>query len=354
LFFLLFLLSIVFSSIWSINRQISLFYIIRFIELALLVWLVWSSGLDKKKILLSFILGVLIHAGLGIWQFFTQTVIGNKWLGIGAQNPVDSGVSVVETPLRRFLRAYGGLPHPNILAGWLVAGLWALVFLYQKLSARLAARIFLLIIYSLLFISLILTFSRSAWLGFALGWVVLLFWLISQHRSKPTTISVRQTAVKFLFISAILSIFLGWLLQEPLTHRVTSLTIQRSAEERQEGLLQSVNLIKKYPWTGKGIGTYSFQLHLLYPQEPVWSLQPVHNIFLLLWAELGAAGLVIVLFLYGLLLKWFYQDKNQLGLILFVSFLPLFLFDHYLWTLYAGIMLMAVAIAISLKLDTAA
>lgn len=348
---LFFLIYIIGSNAWSINKEISLFYTVRFIEISLLIWLILTTQINKQKLFLALILSLFMQACLSIWQFFIQEVYPIKWLGIAGQNPINQGVSVVETHLRRYLRAYGGQPHPNILGGWLLLGIWTIVFLYQEHKQRIQTFL-LLIAYSILFIALVLTFSRSAGFGFVLGWVVLLV----GYKNRHFRIS-KLVIIKFLLITSLLSIILGVILREPLTERGTPLFLQpsqinrleqKSIQERQTSIKETVNIIKKYPWIGIGIGAYTFNLHILYPQEPVWRLQPVHNVFLLAWSEIGAACMILLI-IYLFLFRRFYQDKNLLGLVLFFSFIPLAGLDHYLWSLYSGLMLTAVAIVISIK-----
>ncbi|MEK9165374.1 MAG: O-antigen ligase family protein [Patescibacteria group bacterium] len=349
---LFFLIYIIGSNVWSVNKEISLFYTVRFVEIGLLIWLILTTQINKQKLFLVLMLSLFIQSCLGIWQFFIQEVYAVKWLGIAAQNPVNQGVAVVETHLRRFLRAYGGQPHPNIFGGWLLLGIWTTIFLYQERKQRI--QMFLLLVaYSIFFITLVLTFSRSAWLGFVLVWVILLI----GYKNWRFKIS-KLVIIKFLLITSLLSIILGVILREPLTERGNPLFLQppemnrleaKSIQERQTGIKESIDIIKKYPWMGIGIGSYTFNLHILYLQEPVWRLQPVHSIFLLSWSEIGAIGMILLIII-NLLLFWrFYQNKNLLGLALFFSFIPLASIDHYLWSLYSGLTLTAAAIVISIK-----
>ena len=72
--------------------------------------------------------GAFLQACLGIYQFFTQSSFACKWLGMASHNAQDLGVSVIETLSgERWLRAYGGLDHPNIFGGFLCFSILILI-----------------------------------------------------------------------------------------------------------------------------------------------------------------------------------------------------------------------------------
>ncbi len=337
------------SALWSVNREQTLFYIIRFTEALLVLRLIAVSRAKKRFILLAFIAGVALQSAFGIYQFFTQTVSGSSILGIAQQIPDTRGVAVVETELRRYLRAYGGLPHPNILGGWIVAGLMASVALIFESAIRAGAlsrsRLVLpfLLVYSLLFTALILTFSRSAGAAFVLGGGALFASGVFHKRT-------RHRAVALLCITAILSIFFGILLKEPLTERGTGLVFnrnsgrleQKSSGERSQGLRGAWILYKKNPLIGSGLGTYTTALHRMYPERPVYEIQPAHSVPVLIAVELGIVGAFFAFLLLYQIFAFLLRRRHVIGISLFCAFLVISLFDHYLWTLYSGVLLIGV------------
>ncbi len=46
---------------------------------------------------------------------------------------------------------------------------------------------------------------------------------------------------------------------------------------------------------GTGAGNFTARLLWLEGERPVWTLQPVHNVFVLIFAELGVIGLFLFL-----------------------------------------------------------
>ena len=97
-----------------------------------LFWLLVKSKHDRIKLIWSFLGGVAVQSMLAIWQFLSQTSFANKWFGLASHQAGELGTSVIETIGRdgmgeRWLRAYGGMDHPNILGGLVAIGLLLLV-----------------------------------------------------------------------------------------------------------------------------------------------------------------------------------------------------------------------------------
>jgi len=342
----LFFLYLFISLFWSLDQFLTWIYLIRVIELFFIFWLFYKFKPRLNFVLLAIILSLLIHAGLGLYQFFTQKVFACKYLGLAYQQPSSLGVAVVETKLRRFLRIYAGFPHPNIFAGWLILGIWAIIILHTRLKDILYLNILLLLGFCLFFICLILTFSRSGWI--ALGLSTVLAFLLVLFKNNFTNNLSRLVFAKFLFLSAILLVILGIVLTEPLTERSNFLFLpfsnqplsrleNKSISQRQKGVSRAFSLIKKHAFLGVGLGNYTQALKRFWPEISKWEIEPVHNIFLLAWAELGILGLFLLAGLLFVVFRFFTKKNQAQWSLVFISFLlPLFLFDHYLWSLWPG------------------
>ncbi|MDA3802555.1 MAG: hypothetical protein PF488_01490, partial [Patescibacteria group bacterium] len=89
------------------------------------------SIISRTKTIIVFISSIFFHATLAIYQFLTQSSFSFKYLGLAKHSPDVLGTSVVESATGRWLRAYGGFDHPNILGGVLafslILGLYLLV-----------------------------------------------------------------------------------------------------------------------------------------------------------------------------------------------------------------------------------
>jgi O-antigen ligase len=97
-------------------------------------------------------------------------------------------------------------------------------------------------------------------------------------------------------------------------------------------------LIKKNWLFGSGIGNYTKTLAVKEPQRPWYYLQPVHNTFLLVWAETGIFGLLFFIALLGFLFLQSVKKKNILSLSILSILAIIMIFDHYLWSLHFGIL----------------
>jgi O-antigen ligase len=82
----------------------------------------------------------------------------------------------------------------------------------------------------------------------------------------------------------------------------------KSLGERFLYLKFSERIISENPIMGVGAGQFIFELKRSLPNLVIWQYQPVHNIFLLIWSELGVVGLVLFIMLLG---KLFFLLKSK-------------------------------------------
>ena len=78
-------------------------------------------------------------------------------------------------------------------------------------------------------------------------------------------------------------------------------------------------------------------------------VQPLHNWFLLAWAEFGLVGVLMLLALaYFYLKNNFVKNKNKIYLSSFMIVLfVLGLFDHYFWTSWTGWLMVGLVVSIT-------
>jgi O-antigen ligase len=159
-----------------------------------------------------------------------------------------------------------------------------------------------------------LSFSQNAWLALFLS---------------PAAYFVAKRTnggfVKFVTTAAVASFFLTLLRPS---------VIARELLQRIELAVVAGKIISLSPLLGIGAGNFIIQLPANTVQRPIWFLQPVHNIFLLLAAEIGLIGLL--LFVYFVIRN--ISTKNSLPVlaILLTGF-----FDHYWVSFFQNMMLAA-------------
>lgn len=274
--------------------------------------------------------------------------------GVGFQlDPQASGTSVVEADGIRWLRPYGLLPHPNILGGLFAISLLAVLAWVLSPNQRLAWLGIAIFLFGLW--CLFLTFSRSAWVGFAAGAFAILPLLMRTRLRDP---AVRRRFIATIFISLIVAGAFVYIYRPFLSARagISDESVEeRSISDRLVYNSMAVDAIISSPILGVGIGNFPW-LASYYLSKTDFDLkgQPAHHVLLSSWAELGLVGfimtaLVIILGVEAALRAirtsgkalqnnpdphW---DTNRIAQIVLlggvVALMFIGLLDHYPWTL---------------------
>ena len=336
--FLLSSLSILWSTDWRTSFSISLHLWLVF--LFILSLRDWSAA--WKPVMLGLCAALSFQVLTGFVEFATQSTdflrpLHSNWPG--PFDPSIRGVSVVQlADGLRILRAYGTTPHPNILGGFALISLLgpASLFLANK-KPNYAA----LILFSLGITLMALTFSRSAWLG--LFAFILLLILKSKHLDRKRLFLLVATSV----LTIILTLYP---LRELVFTRLSNSPVeteQLSTFGRSWLNQQAWEMIRQHPLTGVGIG--AFIIELASYALPGASIEPVHNIFLLAGAELGIFGMIIVSGLFISIVLSIIKaqtPKSILASALLAGLGIISLFDHYLWSLAPGRLMLALALGL--------
>lgn len=340
------------SIFWSSDKQLAFYWWFHLLEAASLFFIVINIKIDFKKISWVFLGAGIIQSLLAFGQFIVQKIPANKWLGIASHLPYDLGAIVIEysqgTDHYRWLRAYGSFNHPNVLGGFLVICFFLALFLYIKYRPgwfKVVSALSLLII----FIGIFFSFSRSAWLALIIAFVTC--YAFHVLRSKDKVLSITKITIYTFCVFILLFIIYTPLVTTRLWQN-DRLEI-KSTQERLDSLTGAKEIINDNFWQGTGIGHYTYELYQKNPNLQAWDYQPVHNIYFLIWAELGIIGFVIFmfscLFIFVLLVKNI--KTNILGITLLLTLLIIGLFDHYLWTSYFGLILWWLILGFVLKLN---
>jgi len=296
-----------------------------------------DTFLDKLKIIYFFFASIFLHAILGIYQFLAQQAPACKYLGLAEHDADILGTAVVEAASGRWLRAYGGLDHPNILGGVLAVALLITGYLLAKKKMIRSKReaigsVLLFIFYFVGLFSLFFTFSRGAWLAYAIGFAILLIILIA----KPDR-WILGRFIALAFFSAIMLLIVAYPYRDLLQARIggEARLEQKSLLEREEYLGQAAALIRDN-WFGVGTGNYTVAVASRDASlKDPWSYQPVHNVFLLLWAEAGFLAVISFLaFLFFLIKK---NRREAFSAAVLIALIVLMSFDHWLLSLPFGL-----------------
>ena len=321
---------------------------VRLAFLPVLYLMLINAPLRQGLIVWPMAAGMVIQGAVGVPQFLLGHTLGLEWLGETIAKAASPGVSVVMAGGQRWLRAYGLSPHPNILGGLLMASLLVVAGFYLAQSGR--RRIVLLGSLTIGFGTLLLTFSRAAWLGLAVGGLIVLGLLWWRGRAGQLSTQVAKSALVPLagLGLAVVVIFgaVNWPLIKPRLGLASEGVEIRSVGERVMLNDAALVLIRMRPWLGVGLGDFSVALLRLAPETVSYysSFTPVHVVPLLATAELGFPGGLLWLVLIGspwvaLWLRrrqvkitvWWAGLSAAMAALTMVTF-----FDHYLWSFQQG------------------
>jgi len=329
------------SCVFSVDQYLSFAFSFHFLFALLLFWLLLDERLKLERIIGFFVAGLIVPSTLGWWQTLIGTSPALTWLGLAEHLAEVPGTSVVEIINERLMRAYGTFPHPNIFGGFLATAilliLWrSRAWLWVKKKIWVATLPLLM----LLSATLVITFSRSAWLVLGVGIILIFVWHII-HRIKISKVFLFNFFVIFATVFITAGIF-----HDAVFVRVgaTDRLEEKSLVERKSEYQIIGEVIKVNPFVGVGPGAYTFVLEELNPDQPIWFYQPIHNSFLLFFAETGLLGLVVLIYFFGALVF----KKNFFFV---VSVISIVFFDHYLWSQWVGLVLAAVVLAMVLRFD---
>jgi len=236
-------------------------------------------------------------------------------------------------------------------------------------------------LFAILFITglgFLLTFSRSAFLGLFIGFLIFA-WQIkkdhcipspffkgglrgilkSQYSKNPSPTppassceasragfplrkgESRKHLTLFLYFIALL-IFTLFLIKS------TSLFSNQSLQERNLYQNVSYETFLKHPLAGVGIGQFVMSEYQNHPNLESWQYQPVHNIYLFVFSELGIVGLIFFLLWIFSISEWGGGKNRNTDLLrsllltrlsiccIISSFLFIAFFDHYFWDIKLG------------------
>ncbi len=330
------------SVVGSADRPLTFYQVIRLAALFGFYLYIVNEVVQPTLIVLAVAIQGGVQALVAIGQFVAQHSVGLQALGEYALDPAWNGVSIVSNGTDRLLRAYGLSDHPNILGGCLAFGLTVLLaaYLWSEWETRLKVLVALLP----MSLALLLTFSRAAWLAFAVGAVFLV----------AIELALRQRAALkpllwLMLATAVLLAPFAWQERTMLGVRLgvhaafdTVPAEQQSVGERVL-LMQIANqMFAAHPLTGVGLGASPIALKDEYPAFSL-DYQPPHLALLEAATETGILGGAFYFLL--LVLPWVVLLRRRQLLLrpevaaaaaLLLAITVVGLFDYYTWLLVPG------------------
>lgn len=338
------------SLLWSDFPQLSLNQLFHVGCAMVLFTLVLDRKVEIKPILLSFGAGLLVPFGLGVWQVLFDSSPASTIFGLALRDAQALGdvVTVAEDGTRQ-LRAYGSFPHPNIFGGFLAVGVLALRAVWDR-GMKSALRWALPIAMLVLLIGLWLTASRAAVLGLVLG--IFLAGLVGRMKNmnmaRIVVIPIAFVVIGGAFLATL------WAPGVIASLRGGGATEERSITERMVQFKEYPDVVDGNWLLGHGLGTYVFEVAETKPSLEVWEYQPVHNVPLLIVGELGLLGALIVFAWSSTIDKMnFARFPNRDALMAFAMgnvVLVILFFDHWIWSQWGGLALIALVMALTVRM----
>ncbi|HSX10627.1 MAG TPA: bifunctional demethylmenaquinone methyltransferase/2-methoxy-6-polyprenyl-1,4-benzoquinol methylase UbiE, partial [Chlamydiales bacterium] len=264
-----------------------------------------------RLILGAFVAAALFQTGVAIVQYFYQEPLGLRLLGETATisaypseggsrwlfdqffpRTLPSGLRIIRgTPLERIdvIRASGTFPHANVLGGFLALSLLATYYLILQAKK---GKILLGLTLPFQFFAMMLSFSRSALFGWALGsglWFALMLY--------------KRQRVQFVGLMVAISVAMsGLLLFGQIRSRGGVVNYNHLAklsdQVRVTHTNTSMQIIKDHPFLGLGFAQFSERAANYIPSNASQETKATapHNIYLFLACETGlisAAALLL-------------------------------------------------------------
>ena len=322
-------LFLIVNALLAQNQGAAFYKLIKIIEFTLLGCYVAKNNYSLSNLYLPLSLAVFYTTLIALIQFLTQSSLGNLfwWLGERTFDITTPGIAKTVINGQLFLRSYATFSHPNALAGFLLIALILTIPFLRKI------RLWALVYLFLITLAIIFSFSRSVWL---IGLLFLSIFILFIKKIKDIKL--------FIIVSLLFTSFLYLLTIK------FDLLASESFFQRNQLMGAAFLMIKDYPLSGVGLNNFIVYLPVYWSQIGfTYWLQPVHNLYLLITAEIGLTGLIIFLwFLFLTYQKLFLKKNNRAFLLTALSAVFLLgFFDHYWLTLQQNQLLLTILLGLA-------
>lgn len=299
--------------------------------LKLTLLLLWSFSLadflksyPRSRVITLLVLGVIPLAVIGFAEVGIGRSLGFQWIGEWSFTKLAPGIANIMIGDYELLRPYATFPHPNVYGA--IMGGSVLLWFTRTDKAWEGYRRYIV---GILILGVILSFSRTVWLGL-IGAGAYLYWcnrrMVDTYLEKDTKLTVAVALAGTGMIVLLLFRFAA-------LQTWDNLSIMR----RLELNAVAVDLLFDRPWIGTGPNQFVVGIDNYWQdREGVRYVQPVHNTPLLMMVELGIIGAVgWFIALFGLVYRCIQRIPQQVVAV-WVYIAITSMFDHYWWTLQAG------------------
>jgi len=248
-----------------------------------MVYLLITNNITNKsqiqRLVSTFLIGGFLVALFGVVQYLISNICGTEAL---VSMGFDRSTYFFGRSREGF-RAFSIFYHYNVFGGFLALVLPLAITVPRNLRIRIATVV--------MFMALILTYSRGSWLG-VIGVIIV--------------ISVIKKSLRVFCeagICAILAILFLCMLSGSFFNKVTARATDTYSSVNSRFLLWQAGweMISSHPLTGVGIGTFAENLPLYAPPN-IEMQDTAHNLYLNIAAETGIPGLFLYLAILSIIL----------------------------------------------------
>lgn len=318
--YFIFLTIIFFSLIYSVERQQGLFMVTRYIILIGLTYIIYNAieSYNELKILCYVIIGIALIVAI---QNLIEIILNPE---IATYNYLNQGTKII--------RSRGTETDPNIFASNFILPIMLTVsFIGEKKSTK--DRMLLFFAVGIMVASVLITYSRSAWLAILTGILIVILY---QKNYKIIIYAFFALILIFTASSGVRNIIFS------LVERALDIFAGSTEDSSRIRLIlfQTAILMWLDSYTfGVGYQSFSTYFKQYYPPQEVIGVYEPHNEFYTVLAELGIIGFLVFIFLIRkiLLSGWesikLYKEKKQstsIVLALFASYVAYLVFFQFL------------------------
>lgn len=313
---ILFLLSL--TLIFAFSRDFGLYKFLKVIELFAVAAIFMSNRVYKNTVFYGFFWATAIQAFIAALQLILRRSLGGEFYFLG-ERPLGlsmPGIAKASLDGVEMLRPYGTFSHPNSMAGF-----FAVLYAFYLFNAPSVNRWLYWIFIGMCGILTIISFSKIAIGTFFL---ITLAYLV-RHKKIGGNAQFR----------AVLVVFIGLLCAAFFQASTDPLTISK----RITLIYDAVAIIATDPITGVGLGNYLYA-QAQFPQKyPSFIMQPVHNIILLILAEVGVLIGAYLIYVFATYVRPLVKTPLVIP---YIAIIATGMFDHYWLTLQQNWLLMGV------------
>lgn len=296
-------------------------------------WVTWQLVAENKTNIVEYLKKIVpwwivVESFLGLAQVVKGGSLNGIWWWLGERRFSYGGIGIAQIRLfdEGWIRAYGSFSHPNSLAGFLLLAWWYWRKQFSVTSYQLRVnKVWYWVVNWSAMLGIILTGSRIVWI-LTLGMLIVEQLRVTSYELKNKKNRIKRHFIgKICLFLGVISLVLGVI---SMNYRISDFVggwDVLSFQKREKLAISAARMIGETSLFGVGAGNFMVNLPKFQSAGFYW-MQPVHNIVLLIWSEIGALGL-IMFFIIGLKKLKEFRWKKQLWFLIIVGVTGMF--DHY-------------------------